>query len=184
MKKFILELFSFLALFFGAYSFIFQEGSTTGGRALFFVSFFIVFCCYLLFIKQFKAAEILGQKEVIDRIELIENRFDEGDFYLLNKKIEQIKEHNEYLTEKVKEYKQQNENILNSKTIDSINLDEHRISKIEKEINFLQEQIKPIEKRCWFCENQEKQDFSDVQNVCSQCVQYSNFKQKNETKKD
>lgn len=72
MKKLFLEIFIFLAVFFSAYLFVFQEGSTTGGRALFSLTWLFLLCCYLLFIKQFKAVEILGLKEILERVETLE----------------------------------------------------------------------------------------------------------------
>lgn len=72
MKKLFLEIFIFLAVFFSAYLFIFQEGSTTEQRAAFLAIWFFLLFCYFLFIKQFKAVEILGLKEIVERLETIE----------------------------------------------------------------------------------------------------------------
>lgn len=55
MKKLFLEIFIFLAVFFSAYFFIFQEGSTTGGRAVFLALFGLIFLFYFSYTDAKKA---------------------------------------------------------------------------------------------------------------------------------
>lgn len=72
MKKLILEIFILLFIFFSAYVFIFQGESTINGRTAFTSITFIITCIFLLFVRKFDAVKLIGQNEIINRIEEIE----------------------------------------------------------------------------------------------------------------